>query len=142
MSVKLAFWDSSALVPLCVSQAETAMARAFYKNFGMAVWWAAPVEIVSALTRILRMGQIGSVQFGESKKTAEGLARKWVMIGPSPEIAATACSLLELHHLSAADALQLAAALAWCGGDPKGKVFLTLDQRLRAAAGMTGFTLA
>jgi predicted nucleic acid-binding protein len=43
--------------------------------------------------------------------------------------------------LRAADALQLAAALAWCEGHLNGNVFLTLDRRFREAAGLAGFTL-
>jgi predicted nucleic acid-binding protein len=46
-----------------------------------------------------------------------------------------------VHPLSAADALQLAAALEWCEGKPQGNVFLTFDRRLREAAGLAGFTL-
>ena len=62
-------------------------------------------------------------------------------VRPSAKIAAEACSLLEVHPLSAAGALQLAAALEWCEGKPKGNDFLTFDKRLREAAGLAGFTL-
>jgi len=57
------------------------------------------------------------------------------------EIARDARTLLELYPLRAADALQLSAALEWCEGAPKGKVFLTFDKRLGEAAGLAGFTL-
>jgi hypothetical protein len=42
--------------------------------------------------------------------------------------------------LRAADALQLAAALVWCQGDPLQHGFVCLDQRLREAARREGFT--
>jgi hypothetical protein len=46
-----------------------------------------------------------------------------------------------MHPLRAADAMQLAAALEWCEGKPKGNVFLTFDKRLSEAAGLAGFAL-
>lgn len=69
------------------------------------------------------------------------IAESWISVGSTESIADAACSLLELYPLRAADALQLASALAWCEGKPKGNVFLTFDQRLREAAGLAGFTL-
>ena len=47
--------------------------------------------------------------------------------------------LLERYDLRAADALQLAAALGWCENAPRGRVFLTADQKLREAALLSGF---
>ena len=107
----------------------------------VAVWWSTPVEIISGLARLVRMGEIGPDEFLAGKHLAQTIATTWVPIRPSPKIAAQACSLLELHPLSAADALQLAAALEWCEDKPKGSVFLSFDKRLREAAGLAGFTL-
>jgi hypothetical protein len=47
--------------------------------------------------------------------------------------------VLRLHPLRVADALQLAAALVWCQGDPIHHDFVCLDQRLREAARREGF---
>jgi predicted nucleic acid-binding protein len=77
----------------------------------------------------------------QAKLQAEGHANLWQVISPSAKLARDARALLEVYPLRAADALQLAAALEWCEGRPKGKVFLTFDQRLREAAGLAGFTL-
>ena len=49
--------------------------------------------------------------------------------------------ILEKYSLRADDALQLAAALEWCEGEPSGQVFLTADRRLADAAKLAGFTL-
>jgi hypothetical protein len=141
MSLPLAFWDSSALVPLCIQQAQTERATALFANYGVAVWWSTPVEIISGLTRLVRMGEAGHDEFLVGKQLAQIIATTWIPVQPSLKIAAQASSLLELHPLRAADALQLAAALEWCEGKPKGKVFLSFDQRLREAAGLAGFTL-
>jgi len=46
---------------------------------------------------------------------------------------------LEIHALSAADALQLAAALVAVAGRPQGFGFVTLDDRLAVAAASEGF---
>lgn len=87
------------------------------------------------------MGQINHDQFLVGKQIALEIVGDWLSVGSTGSIATDACSLLELHPLRAADALQLAAALEWCEGKPKGNVFLTFDQRLREAAGLAGFTL-
>jgi len=49
--------------------------------------------------------------------------------------------LLEIHPLNAADALQLAFALAWCQERPQGRAFICLDGKLREAARREGFRL-
>jgi hypothetical protein len=141
MSLPFAFWDSSALIPLCVPQTQTDRATAFFANYGVAVWWSTPIEIISGLTRLLRMGEIGPGDFLAGKQLAQTIVSMCIPVRPSAEIAAQACSLLELYPLRAADALQLAAALEWCEGKPEGKVFLSFDQRLLEAAGIAGFTL-
>ncbi|HUD14853.1 MAG TPA: PIN domain-containing protein [Terracidiphilus sp.] len=141
MTLPTAFWDSSALIPLCVEQKQTQRSTDLFGIYGVAVWWAAPVEIVSGLTRLARMGEIGRNELLAGKQLAQTLSLTWVSINPSAMIAAAACSLPESHPLSAADALQLAAALEWCEGQPSGKVFLTFDRRLREAATLAGFTL-
>ena len=50
-----------------------------------------------------------------------------------------AMRLLTAHPLRPGDALQLAAALSWCGEKPAGAGFVCLDQRLREAAQREGF---
>lgn len=137
----VAFWDSSVLVPLCVEQASTARAYRLRSKYQMAVWWATQVETASALARQLRQQEITSGDHAHALLQVQGLANLWRVIQPSANILATACSLLELYPLRAADALQLAAALEWCEGKPKGRVFLSFDQRLREAAMLAGFTV-
>jgi predicted nucleic acid-binding protein len=136
-----AFWDSSALIPLCVLQPQTAQAKTLYKNYGIVAWWATQVEMTSGLTRLERTGQIDHDRFLIGKRIAQEIVREWLSVGSTANIAVVACSLLELHPLRAADALQLAAALEWCEGNPSGNVFLTFDKRLREAAGLAGFSL-
>ena len=99
------------------------------------------MEITSALAHLLRRREINPNEFAQAKLQAEGLANLWQVIEPSAKVALDARNLLERYQLRAADALQLAAALQWCEGKPKSRVFLTFDRRLREAAGLAGFTL-
>lgn len=141
MSLPAAFWDSSALIPLCVQQPQTAQARALYNRFEVVVWWATPAEIISGLTRLQRMGDLGRDPYLIGKQRAAVLGDEWRSVRPSAGILAKALELLETYPLRAADALQLSAALAWCEGRAKGNVFLTFDERLREAAMTVGFTV-
>ena len=135
----LAFWDASALVPLCVGQSTTPRAIALYKTYEAVVWWATPVEIASALARLGRMKQLDSSDWARARQLAAALADAWFVIQPSEGLRAKATQLVDRHDLRAADALQLAAALEWCQDAPQSRVFLTADQKLREAAILTGF---
>lgn len=135
----LAYWDTSALVPLCVRQSITAQAIALYKNHDAVVWWATPVEIASALARLVRMKQLDSSDWAKARKLSKRLADYWSVIQPSDALRAKAMQLVERYDLRAADSFQLAAALEWCEDDPQGRVFLTTDRKLRDAALLSGF---
>jgi len=134
-----AFWDTSALVPLCVRQSITPSAIALYKSYEAVVWWATPVEIASALARLVRIRQLDSGQWSRAHKLAKELADVWSMIQPSDALRAKATLLVDRFDLRAADSLQMAAALEWCEDVPQGRVFLTADQKLREAAMVSGF---
>ena len=65
----------------------------------------------------------------------------WSEIQPTDEVRIRAERLLFLHSLRTADALQLAAALHWCGDDPRAAELVSQDKRLRTAARREGFTV-
>ena len=134
-----AFWDSSALVPLCVGQGGTPRAIALYELHEAVVWWATPVEIASALARLVRMKQLDPSDWTKARKLAKRLADSWSVIQPSDAVRAKSAHLVDRYDLRAADSFQLAAALEWCEDVPQGRVFLTADQRLREAARFSGF---
>jgi predicted nucleic acid-binding protein len=134
-----AFWDTSALVPLCVRQGITLQTIALYKLHDTVVWWATPVEIASALARLVRMKQLNPSDWARARKLANRLADSWSVIQPSDGLRAKSTQLVERYDLRAADSFQLAAALEWCEDDPQGRVFLTADGRLREAARSSGF---
>jgi predicted nucleic acid-binding protein len=141
MSQQPAFWDSSALIPLCIMQPQSHLAEILYARYRIVAWWATEVEIRSGLTRLKRIGSIPPAQFSSGKQLAEKLVQTWFAVHESARIAPDACAILETYPLRAADALQLAAALEACDHKPKGYVFVTADQQLADAARGTGFTV-
>jgi uncharacterized protein len=62
-------------------------------------------------------------------------------VQPHPLVLERAERLLAVHSLSAADALQLGAALVACDEQPRGEGFACLDGRLREAARREGFAV-
>jgi len=134
-----AFWDTSALVPLCVHQGVTPKAITLYRTYDVMVWWSAPIEIASALARLMRMKQLNPGDAVKARHLANRLADSWSVIQPSDIVRAQAVQLVDRYDLRAADALHLAAALVWCEDVPRGRVFLTADQKLGEAALLTGF---
>lgn len=133
------FWDASALVLLCVGQKNTTRAIALYKTYEVVVGWATQVEIASALARLVRTGELASSDSTKARNLAKRLANSWFIVQPSDTLRTKAIELVERYDLRAADSLQLAAAFAWCEDAPKGRVFVTVDQRLRDAARLSGF---
>jgi len=136
------FWDSSALVPLLLEEPRSGLMREVAAADGsLAIWWASPVECSSAVGRLRREGVITVAEEDEIRRSLAALAGCWTEIEPTPTLRNEAVRLLLNHPLRAADALQLAAALAWSGGSVRGHEFVCLDDRLRLAARNEGFTV-
>jgi len=112
---------------------------ALFKLHDAVVWWTTPVEISSALARLVRMQQLSPSDWIKARKLARKLADTWSVIQPSDALRFKSTELVDHYDLRAADALQLAAALAWCEDDPQDRIFLTADQKLRDAALLCGF---
>jgi predicted nucleic acid-binding protein len=117
----------------------TPRAIALYKTHDAVVWWGTPVEIASALARLMRMKELDSRDWAKASKLAKSLAGSWSVIQPSDALRATSIQLVDRYDLRAADSFQLAAALEWCEYAPQGRVFLTTDQKLRDAGLLSGF---
>jgi predicted nucleic acid-binding protein len=103
------------------------------------VWWATPVEIASAMARLVRMRHLDTGEWANALKLAKRLTGQCFVIQPSDRLRTTAMQLVDRYDLRAADSLQLSAALEWCEGAPQDRVFLTADQKLRDAALLVGF---
>jgi predicted nucleic acid-binding protein len=136
------FWDASALIPLCLQERQsTALKRLAQEDESLAVWWGSSVECLSAFARLRREAVLSETEEEQARVILRALQGAVTEIEPTPAVREQAGRVLRLHPLRAADALQLAAALVWCQGDPLQHGFVCLDQRLREAARREGFTV-
>lgn len=136
------FWDASALIPLCLQERQsTALKRLAQEDESLAVWWGSSVECLSAFARLRREAVLSETEEEQARVILRALQGSVTEIEPTPTVREQAGRVLRLHPLRAADALQLAAALVWCQGDPLQHGFICLDQRLREAARREGFTV-
>lgn len=135
------FWDSSALVPLLVGEAETDVLTALYPEAEVVAWWSAEVECASAVARLEREGSLEPEGASESFRRLESLAAGWHLVEPSDLIKRTARRLLRTHDLRGADSLQLAAALAVAEQQPATLPIVCRDRRLALAAEREGFSV-
>ena len=137
--METAFWDSSSAVPLCVQQPASPVVLRLSALYRMTVWWAAPVEMRSAFARLVRMGQLTKAEQEAAHAKLAVLRDTWKAIQPSEQPREEAEAFVGRFPLKAADALQLAAAMAWCRGRPGGRVFISGDSQLLEAARQLGF---
>jgi predicted nucleic acid-binding protein len=134
------FWDTSAIVPLCVREPATAAGRELARaDPAIVVWWATRIECISALQRRLREGRIASQVEAQARRALMALAAEWSEVLPTEDLRRRAERLLAVHALRAADAVQLAAALIWSQGETASRSFVSHDDRLREAASREGF---
>jgi predicted nucleic acid-binding protein len=138
----LRYWDSSAIIPLTVTEASTDAMRAIAEEDPvMCVWWATEVECVSALARLEREGALTDTATTGALERLDLLAESWNEVQPVAAVRSAARRLLRVHALRAADAFQLAAAVVAAEGQPASLGIVTLDERLAAAARREGFTV-
>jgi predicted nucleic acid-binding protein len=137
-----AFWDTSALVPLCCFQPQSARARQATRTYSrQVVWWGTVIEAVSSLNRLTRDGKLDVKESSQAFARLDYLRARWNEVQPTEEVRNRAERLLRIHKLRAADALQLAAALVWCGDRPAGRVLIGADGNLSEAAAAESFTV-
>ena len=136
-----AFWDSSALVPLCIYESATRQARSHLRRFTPVVWWGTLVEVHSAISRLHRKAGLSDVEKRGALTRLEVMSRGWREILPSDRLRDLAADLLDKYELRAADSFQLAAALMWCQQRPSKRTFVCGDERLSKAAELAGFSI-
>lgn len=136
------FWDTSAIMPLISREPlSDEVRRLLEEDAGMVVWWATRVECVSAISRRGREGSLGAEGTASARGLLDDLSGNWTEARPTSMLRTLAEDALATHPLRAADALQLASALIWCGSQPRGRRFVCLDERLRTAASRSGFVV-
>jgi predicted nucleic acid-binding protein len=141
MNKQPAFWDSSALVPLCVHESASRRAHSQLRKFLPVVWWGSLVEVHSAIARLHRRGKLNAGEKQKALSQLDVLDRNWREVLPGDHVRDLAAHLLDAHDLRAADSLQLAAALTWCQERPAGRNFLCSNERLSKAAIAVGFSV-
>jgi uncharacterized protein len=136
------FWDSSALVPLVVAEITSDdVQREFEHDPELVVWWGTEVELASALARRERDGSNVGPVIVEALHRLDELSMSWREVQPAERIRQIARRLLRVHHLRAADALQLGAAIVASEDQPATLPLVTLDGRLAQAAEREGFAI-
>ncbi len=134
------FWYSSALLSLLFPDTRSqAMMDLLRDDPAAAVWWATPVECISALSRLERDKRLTSSGAAAALERLTEAAKGWTEVPPVERVRVQAARVLRVHPLRAADAQQLAAAIVLADFEPKTLPFVTLDQHLASAAQREGF---
>ena len=140
MSAKVAFWDTSAIIPLYCNQVMSSESRRIRRRFKQpVVWWGTHVEIHSGINRLLRDGVLTERQFNRALEKWNNLRSLAFVVLPEDNVLKLAVSLTNKHNIRALDAFQLAAALSWCREHTRNRQFVCADKRLADAASDAGF---
>lgn len=133
------FWDSSAIVPLIVEEAGSVSCRRLLRaDPAVVVWALSRVEVLSAIWRRVREGDLERTAAVQAIRRLDALAASWIEVDGLQAVCARAARVLAIHSLRAADALQLAAALVVSKERPHWP-FVTGDRQLASVAELEGF---
>jgi hypothetical protein len=105
-----AFWEASALVPLCVHEAASRSSHAYLRKFTPVVWWGSLVEVHSAICCLHREKEITDAGRKGALTRLRLLSHGWKEILPADPLRELALHLLGENFLRSADSLQLAAS--------------------------------
>jgi hypothetical protein len=134
------FWDSSAIIPLIVKEAQSEYCiQAYRADCDVLVWTLSKVEIFSALCRRLRDGALGPDAFNAASHRMNSLFETIYEVTTIQRVKDRAIRLLRIHPLRAADALQLAAVMVAAEENTQRLPLMCFDDRLTAAARLEGF---
>ena len=101
MSKPTAFWDASALLPLCVQEATTDQVRRHLRRFAPVVWWGTVVEVHSAISRLHREAAIAPSERDGALARLSLLGQGWREILPDDALRNLAGTLLDTYSLRA-----------------------------------------
>lgn len=134
------FWDTSALIPLVLSEPGSGRARRWLgEDPDVVVWTLARVELLSAIARRRREALGSARRLQAAREELLTAWRHWSEVTAVEVVRRHAERIVETHPVRAADALQLGAALVAAGGVPGGLDFVTFDRRQAEAAEREGF---
>ena len=142
MKTKVAFWDSSALLLLCLNQTGSGTARRYAHELPEKfAWWGTPVEVESALCRLHGNGDIDNTALNQAQHAWQVMRKSLLEVQPRERLRELAEEAPRKYGLRALDSFQLAAALAWCREKPRHRVLVTFDVKLGDAARKAGFSV-
>jgi predicted nucleic acid-binding protein len=134
------FWDTSALIPLVVSEPSTVRVRRWLREDpDVVVWTLTRVELLSALARRRREEPEAASRLLAARQALLSAWEQWSEVTAVEIVRRYAERVVETHPLRAADALQVAAALVAAEEAPGSLPFVTLDRNLAEAAEREGF---
>ena len=137
-----AFWDTSAIVPLCCQQnLSQSVRKRWRETTRVVVWWGTTVEVRSAISRLHGEGVLTAKGRQHALARLEVLRQEWREIMPGDRARSLAEGLPDAYGLRALDSFQLAAALVWCNEKPQHRVFVCNDSKLSAVAQTVGLTV-
>ena len=116
--MKPAFWDSSALVPFCARQKASPNTHRLLGQYSVVVWWTTPVEVRSALERLLRTGDLSAAEHAGAERRLDRLRKGWSELAPTEALRDEAEMLLARFPLSAADARAVTGPVAVRNAQP------------------------
>jgi len=133
------YWDSSALVPLVLGEANSPkMRELLLADPHIATWAWTWVEIAGAVERRSREGLFTPLQRREALERVQRLAEVCDEVTDVIAVRRRALGVLARHPVRAADAAQLGAALVIAHDLPTELFFVCLDARLTDAAEREG----
>ncbi len=136
------YWDASALLPLVYPETASAPLLGLYQaDPAVLTWTLSRLELAALLQRKEREGVLRQTLQRARSRLAQ-LSPTWAEVGDAQPLRQRAEDLLEAHPLTAADALQLAAALTAAEDKPRDLPFVTLNPALAQAARMEGFAVS
>src|SRR5436190_966019 len=100
-----AFWDTSAIIHICVPGQSASAARQLLGRQAVVVWWTARVEVRSVLERLRKEGAISPGAYEASRNRLEALLSSWREIMPTDSLRELACVQFERFPIRAADTL-------------------------------------
>jgi predicted nucleic acid-binding protein len=137
--VAVAYFDSSALVKLCVYEAESELVVELWSRCDVAVSSRLCFpEVMAALAAARRTGRASDRELAQADRL---WAERWdeiSVVEMTAEVADVAGELAGKHALSGADAVHLASAGALA---ESGVLFVAWDHRLRAGAHAEGLNV-
>lgn len=135
----LVYFDTSALVKLCVLETGSPLAVALWRRADAVVTSRiADAEVRSVLGAAERIGRLDAAPAGQARARWDELWPSLATIEVTAEVAALSGDLADRRPLRAGDALHLASALQLRDADP---VFAAWDRGLAAAAHAEGLTV-